>query len=90
MLFVGPLKSKEHCKYFRIINWILVVFLFVILFEFLVLVILDKKVLKTELMKPKVALLVPTLILQIYVVRIMHGMCRKSLINVNKDEEDEE
>lgn len=90
MLFVGPLKSKEHCKYFRIFNWILVVLLFVILFEFLILIILDKKEFKKLIMKPRMAYIVPALILQIYVVRIMHGMCRKSLINVNQDEEDEE
>lgn len=90
MLFVGPLKSKEHCKYFRIVNWILVVLLFVILFEFLILIILDKKEFKKLIMKPRMAYIVPVLILQIYVVRIMHGMCRKSLIDVNQDEEDEE
>lgn len=84
MLFVGPLKSKEHCKYFRIVNWILVVLLFVILFEFLILIILDKKEFKKLIMEPRMAYLVPALILQIYVVRIMHGMCRKSLIDVNK------
>ena len=89
MLFVGPLKSKEHCKYFRIVNWILVVLLFVILFEFLILIILDKKEFKKLIMKPRMAYIVPVLILQIYVVRIMHGMCRKSLIDVNQDEEDE-
>lgn len=90
MLFVGPLKSKEHCKYFRIVNWILVVLLFVILFEFLILIILDKKEFKKLIMEPRMAYIVPALIIQIYVVRIMHGMCRKSLINVNQDEEDEE
>ena len=90
MLFVGPLKSKEHCKYFRIVNWILVVLLFVILFEFLILIILDKKEFKKLIMKPRMAYIVPVLILQIYVVRIMHGMCSKSLIDVNQDEEDEE
>ena len=84
MLFVGPLKSKEHCKYFRIVNWILVVLLFVILFEFLILIILEKKKFKKLIMEPRMAYLVPALILQIYVVRIMHGMCRKSLIDVNK------
>lgn len=79
-LFVGPLKSKEHCKYFRIINWLLVVLLGILLLTMMLVLVTSVKEFKKKVLNGHSAFLLINGILQIYVVRILHGMCLKSLV----------
>ena len=79
-LFIGPLKSKEHCKYFRIINWILVVLLGILFLTMSLVLISSRKEFKRMYLNDRFALLLISALLQLYVVRIVHGMCLKSLV----------
>ena len=79
-LFVGPLKSKEHCKYFRIINWIIVVLLGILFLTMSLVLISSRKEFKRMYLNDRFALLLISALLQLYVVRIVHGMCLKSLV----------
>lgn len=79
-LFIGPLKSKEHCKIFRIINWILVVLLGVLFLTMTLVLVTSTKEFKRMYLNERYAILLPSAILQVYVVRILHGMCLKSLV----------
>jgi len=79
-LFVGPLDSKKHCKYFRIINWILVVLLGILFLTMTLVLVTSRKEFKKMYLNERYAVLLPSAILQVYVVRIIHGMCLKSLV----------
>ena len=79
-LFVGPLKSKDHCKYFRIINWLLVVLLGILFLTMSLVLISSRKEFKRMYLNDRFALLLISALLQLYVVRIVHGMCLKSLV----------
>jgi len=79
-LFLGPLKSKNHCKYFRIINWILVVLLGILFLTMSLVLISSRKEFKRMYLNDRFALLLISALLQLYVVRIVHGMCLKSLV----------
>ena len=79
-LFVGPLKSKEHCKYFRIINWIIVVLLGILVLTMILVLVTSRKDFKKMYLNERFALLLISALLQLYVVRIVHGMCLKSLV----------
>lgn len=79
-LFVGPLKSKEHCKYFRIINWLIVVILGVLFLTMTLVLFKSRTEFKKMYLNEHYAFFIPYSILQLYVIRIFHGMCLKSLV----------
>ena len=77
-LLVGPLKSKKHCKYFQVINWLLVIMIVWLTLTLSIIAIGNFKEFKKELNLKNVYLYL-MLILNVYVVRIMHGICLKAL-----------
>lgn len=84
-LFVGPIKSKENCKYFNIINWILVVLLASLFIPMMFILFMGSTQFKSKYVKERLGVVIIGLILQvflacsIFIVRIMHGICLKSL-----------
>ncbi|AII17053.1 hypothetical protein JO84_gp080 [Aureococcus anophagefferens virus] len=77
-LLVGPLKSKKHCKYFQVINWLLVILFVWLTLTLSIVAIGNFKEFKKDLNLKSVYLYL-MLILNIYVVRVMHGICLKAL-----------
>jgi nitric oxide reductase large subunit len=82
---IGPLKSKKYCKYFNVINWIIVIILGILFIPMISFLIKSTKGLKEFNLDTSLGIAFISAILQVFlacalfVVRIVHGMCLKSL-----------
>ena len=84
-LLTGPLKSKKNCKYFNIINWIIVIMIGVLFIPMVFFLLKSTKGLKEFNLDTRFAIFLISAILQVFlactlfIVRVVHGMCLKSL-----------
>lgn len=84
-ILVGPIKSKENCKYFNIINWVLVVLLASLFIPMILILLTGSSEFKSKYIKERLGVVIVGVILQVFlacalfIVRVVHGMCLKSL-----------
>lgn len=82
-MFIGPIKSKDSCKIFNIINWIMVVLIALIIILLSLIMVTDFNFFKKRYFSERGGYLLFATIsacIQVYIVRVLHGMCLKTLV----------